>query len=135
MNFTKVCKSFYHRALLSSRSAICMCPLGMSLVVVYQQSPTSLIDEPQGRRGWGAIPRGSRYAHLGAAGEEGSHLDVYIQNCLATWECLGVHTKLFVYAGALLGPKRNGAFAPPAALEHQQGFPLIWPGNIVSDIK
>ena len=33
-----------------------LCPLGMLLVVVYQQSPTSLIDEPQGRRGWGPSP-------------------------------------------------------------------------------
>ena len=82
-----------------------------------------------------AVPRRSRYAHLGDAGEGGSRLDVYIQNCLATWERLGVHTELFVYVGALLGPKRSGSFSPHAALEHQQGFPLIWPGNIVSGIK
>ena len=31
-----------------------LCLLGMSIVVVYQQSP--LIDEPQGRRGWWPSP-------------------------------------------------------------------------------
>ena len=31
-------------------------PLVMSFVAVYQQSLTSLIDEPPGRRGWGPSP-------------------------------------------------------------------------------
>ena len=60
-----------------------LCPLGMSLVVIYQQSPTFLIDVPQGRRGWGLSP-----GALTMLADE------------VTWERLDVHTELFVYVGA-----------------------------------
>ena len=97
----------------------------MSLVVVYQQSTTSLIDEPQGRRG-GAVPRGSRYAHLGAAGARASgRADARPH---ARGGRLDVHTELFVYAGAsrrryeflstwepFWGPK-NKVHSPPLLL-------------------
>ena len=67
-----------------------LCPLGMSLVVVYQQSPTSLIDDPKGRRGWAPSPGALTMLTWGPQWKQpharGSRLDV--------------HTELFVYVGA-----------------------------------
>ena len=84
-----------------------LCPLGILLALVYQQSPTSLIGEPPRPARVGAVPRGSRYAQLGPQGlgprEAAARLgessrrayrivclrrsvSTCIQNCLSTWE-------------------------------------------------
>ena len=119
-----------------------LCPLGMSLVVVYQQSPASLIDECLGWRGWGPSPGALALTMLawGPQGlgpqEEAKHcctpeevVLTYIQNCLSTWERLDVHTELFVYAGALLGPQKIKSIRPPLLLKkwRQTGvFVTLW---------
>ena len=62
----------------------------------------------------GAIPRGSHYAHLGAAGALASgRAEVRPQ---ARGSRLDVHTELFVYVGAPLGPKKWCIRPPPAAV-------------------
>ena len=89
-----------------------LCPLGILLVLVYRQSSTSLIGEPQGRRG-GGRPRVSHYTRLGpqvlgprrSSSTPGEVVQTCIRSCLSAWERLDVHTELFVYMGALLGPR------------------------------
>ena len=72
---------------------------------------------PLGRRGWGPSPGALTMLTWGPQGlgpqEEPKRRHTpeevvltYIHNCLSTWQRLDVHTELFVYAGALLGPKK-----------------------------
>ena len=86
-----------------------LCPLGILLVLVYRQSPTSLIGEPQGWRGWGPslgaltmLACGRRGSGLGEAAEarphaRGSRLDVHTG--LSTWESLDVAANFYLRGG------------------------------------
>ena len=129
MNFTKVRKTAFTTELRWTHGQPFACVVSLGHVACSGISAVTHFFHrwAPGLVRVGAIPRGSCYAHLGAAGArasgraearphaQGSCLDVYIQNCLATWERLGIHTELFVYVGALSGPKKSGAFATPAA--------------------
>ena len=99
-----------------------LCPLGMSLVVVYQQSPTSLTDEPQGRRGWGPSP-GLSLCSLGGRGGTGlrkSRCTAARPRRLSRLVCLrgSISTliQIVVYAGAPLGPQKLKSIPPPPTL-------------------
>ena len=53
MNFTKVRKLLIQSSVeLKVNHLHVLCPLGILLVLIYRQSPTSLIGEPKGRRRW-----------------------------------------------------------------------------------
>ena len=103
-----------------------LCPLGILLVLVYRQSPTSLIGEPQGRRGWGPslgaltmLAWGRRGSGLGEAAEvrphaRGSRLVVYTELFVYVGESRR-SCQIFISVGAPLGPDLGGGPELPTA--------------------